>query len=125
MILPRSAAGRWPVVPARGTSEGNTMTEANWTDLLATIRFIFDHVLQIVTIAVGGAAAYYSYRGKVVGDKNTGRLVQQAGQLDKQDEKIASIDDKVTTIGADPLSAQVKGLTAQLQSIRDEPGPGA
>jgi hypothetical protein len=95
------------------------MTEANWTDLLSTVRFIFEHVLQIVTILVGAAAAYYAYKGKVVGEK---AIVQ----LDKQDEKIAAIDDKVTTIAAvDPLQAQVKGLTAQIQAFRDEPGPGA
>jgi hypothetical protein len=100
------------------------MTPANWTDLLATLRYTFDHILQIITVVVGGLAAYYAYKSKTVGDRNSGHLLQQ-------DASIHAIGSTVEVLAAssappdlDPLRTRVEGLTAQLEAIRRESRPG-
>ena len=100
------------------------MTPANWTDFLETIRFMCDHILNICTVVVGGLAAYYAYKSKAVGEQNSGHLI-------KQDASIHAIGNTVEVLAAsaappdlDPLRSRVEGLTAQLEAIRREPGPG-
>jgi hypothetical protein len=101
------------------------MTPENWTDLLATLRFMFDHVLQIITVIVGGLAAYYAYKSKSVGDRNSGHLIQQDASIHAIGNKVEVLAASVAPPDLDPLRSRVEGLTAQLEAIRREPGPGA
>jgi hypothetical protein len=100
------------------------MTPANWTDLLATLRFVFDHVLQIITVAVGGLAAYYAYRSKAVGDRNSGHLLQQDASIHAIGNTVEVLAASSASPDLDPLRSRVEGLTDQLDAIRREPGPG-
>jgi hypothetical protein len=100
------------------------MTPDNWTDLLATLRFIFDHVLQIITVAVGGFSAYYAYKSKAVGDRNSGHLLQQGASIHAIGNTVEVLAASAAPADLDPLRSRVDGLTAQLAAIRLEPGPG-
>jgi hypothetical protein len=100
------------------------MTPENWTDLLATLRFIFDNVLKIITVVVGGLAAYYAYRSKTVGERNSGHLLQQDASIHAIGNTVEVLAASATPSDLDPLRSRVEGLTAQLEAIRREPGPG-
>jgi hypothetical protein len=100
------------------------MTPDNWTDLLATLRFMFDHILQIVTVVVGGLAAYYAYKSKAVGDQNSGHLLQQGASIHAIGSTVEVLAASASAPDIDPLRSRVEGLTAQLEAIRREPGPG-
>jgi hypothetical protein len=100
------------------------MTPENWTDLLATLRFIFDNVLKISTVVVGGFAAYYAYRSKTVGDRNSGHLLQQEASIHAIGNTVEVLAASAAPPDLDPLRSRVEGLTAQLEAIRREPGPG-
>jgi hypothetical protein len=100
------------------------MTPDNWTDLLATLRFMLDHVLQIITVVVGGLAAYYAYKSKTVGDRNSGHLLKQDASIHAIGNTVEVLAASAATPDLDPLRSRVEGLTAQLDAIRREPGPG-
>jgi hypothetical protein len=64
------------------------MTPEVWADILATIRFVFTQLLQIVTVLGVIASGYFAYRAKLTGDRN-------AAHLARQDVAVAEVDRKV------------------------------
>ncbi len=64
------------------------MSETEWADLLATIRFVVSQILQIVTAVGVIAAAYFSYRGDRSANKNSVHLQKQDVAIDVVNRKV-------------------------------------